>query len=305
MHTSAIHSWVLDQLRKDEQVSHGSLHSNLNEDAEHAVFFLEYLVTRGVVRSEREGESTLYRATDSDAIDEIAGSIQTTEHPTDGKTDVSIDSKSTYDVSEEKIDESLVVNVPVDMQPEFRNLCQSFPNVDVITLREAFQALLDSATDEVRLAVPYLEQSGVNSFLDEIGTLAQRGVSVQVLTRDVLNGEGYDQTNKYRAISKLRDLYAANRRTPDCKLAVRDFGDRIRGQPGGPSRHYRGIHQKMVISDCYGAYVGSGEMRENSFLTNGEAGYLEMDSNRVKFWQSFFDLFWAEADVVPENLEGA
>jgi limonene-1,2-epoxide hydrolase len=61
----------------------------------------------------------------------------------------------------------------------------------------------------------------------------------------------------------------------------------------------------MVIADETVAYVGSGEIRENSFLTNGEAGVLTVTAAEVVFWRDFFDLFWEEATDVEKTVARA
>ena len=69
------------------------------------------------------------------------------------------------------------------------------------------------------------------------------------------------------------------------------------------SLQYRGVHQKMVVADTDAAYIGSGEIREASYLRNGEVGYLRTDNAEVAFWADFFELFWREArDVSSRHL---
>lgn len=61
----------------------------------------------------------------------------------------------------------------------------------------------------------------------------------------------------------------------------------------------------MTIADTDAAYVGSGEIRENSFLTNGEAGSLTVDTAEVCFWHDFYDLFWQQATDVSDVVQRA
>ncbi|KTG11411.1 hypothetical protein AUR64_03920 [Haloprofundus marisrubri] len=294
MRTNDIHTWLIERLREHETLDKATIEGVLGSDAEHALFFLEFLVTRGLLQSQREADRVTYSISDKSKLDAIVESYGGTEK----EESESLHTSTTPELPENT---QLVISLPLDMQPSFRTLQEAHPSVDVLELRDAISRLLTAATSEVRLAVPFFEQSGLNALLDEVSTLAERGVSVQLLTRDVIEGEGYNHANKCRAIAKLRDLFESHRRSPEATLSVRDFGQRIRAQPTGPSRHYRGVHQKMVIADGVGAYVGSGEIRENSFLTNGEAGYLTVEESEVVFWQDFFELFWQDATPVDTS----
>jgi len=290
MRTDAIYEWLADRLREDDQVTRVDLETALDDHTEDALFFLEFLVTRGVVRSERRADVTVYTLVDESALDEIVTAYLAGES-NNGSAEIK---KSQSQLPESR---QAVVSVPLDMQPDLDALQHEHPDVNVCSLRQAVSTILHAAEDEVRLAVPFFEQSGLNALLDEMTALASRGVDLRVLTRDVQCGDGYDHTNKCRALAKLTDLYEANQQV-GASLNIRDFGNRIRGHPDDPSRHYRGVHQKMVIADKKAAYVGSGEIRENSFLTNGEAGTLTITGEETAFWRDFFDLFWEEAEHV-------
>ena len=297
MRTDAIYEWLADQLREHAHISRADIDDTLGDNAEDALFFLEFLVTRGVVRSERRADAMVYTLVDAPALEEIVNAYLTGE--SGSGTDAGQTSADTLPTARQA-----VVSVPLDMQPALDDLRVDHPDVDICTLREAVITVLQAAENEVCLAVPFFEQSGLNALLDQVTDLADRGVDLRVLTRDVQQGDGYDHTNKCRALAKLSDLYGANQQA-GANLSIRDFGSRIRGHPNDPSRHYRGIHQKMVIADETVAYVGSGEIRENSFLTNGEAGVLTVTAAEVAFWRDFFDLFWQEATDVEKTVARA
>lgn len=295
MRTDAIYEWLVEQLREDGCITRGDLEEELDDHAEDALFFLEFLVTRGVVRSERRADATVYSLVDEETLDDILAAYLTDASEDDGE-------ESTHP-SGLPASQQIVVSVPLDLQPKLDALNDRHPDVEVCTLREAVITVMNAAEDEVCLAVPFFEQSGLNALLDDVTALASRGVDLRVLTRDVQHGEGYDHTNKCRALSKLDDLYTANQQV-GASLEIRDFGNRFRSHPDDPSRHYRGIHQKMVIADRRAAYVGSGEIRENSFLTNGEAGVLTVSDTDVSYWRDFFDIFWQEASIVNDVIDG-
>ncbi|OAQ52640.1 hypothetical protein HTG_13535 [Natrinema mahii] len=295
MRTDDIYEWLAETLHTQRELTREDIDETLDTHAEDALFLLEYLVTRGVVKSERRGDSSIYELVDEQEFDEILAAYL------EESTSTECPSQSTNQRDALPSERQMVVSAPLDLQPDIEHLQNEHPEVNVQSLRRAIGSLLDNAESEVRLAVPFFEQSGLNALLDEVTGLASRGIDLFVLTRDVRNGDGYSHTNKCRALSKLHDLYTANKQV-GATFDIRDFGSRISGHPDNPSRHYRGVHQKMVISDDSAAYVGSGEIRENSFLTNGEAGVLTVDDAEVAYWSDFFDLFWQNAKSVLDQV---
>lgn len=295
MRTEEIYHWLAEFLHEEGDLDRSTVHETLGNRAEDALFFLEFLVARGVLKSQRQGTATVYTLVDPDSLDDLLGAYTDEEETT---------ATETRDDGGLPTENQLVVSTPLDMQPELERLRDDHPEVSVLSLRQATKHLLRSADSKVLLSVPFFEQSGLNALLDEVTALARAGVDLQVLTRDVKSGDGYNHTNKCRALAKLCDLYTANQQVAGT-LEIRDFGDRISGHPKNPSRHYRGVHQKMVVVDDTAAYVGSGEIRENSFLANGEAGTLTVSRSEVSFWSDFFNLFWEQATPVEKFVEEA
>lgn len=291
MQSTKIYQWLVDELVTRESVSRRDITDALGDQAERAQLFLEYMVSREIVSSRRHGDSIEYTLEDSDALEAAVREI------VDGPRSVGT---SEDDVS---LHDSLVVNVPADMLEGLDRIRQEYESFEVRDLRSTIADVLSIADEEVLLAVPFLEQSGVNMFLEEFIGLAEGGVSVRLLTRDVLDpsGTGYGHAKKLRAISKLVDLYEAHRGSPDGGIFIRDFSTPLVNQ-GGTSVQYRSVHQKIVLADRSAAYVGSGEVRENAFLTNGEAGYIRTNQDEVLFWRDFFDLFWNDAREVPSSI---
>jgi HKD family nuclease len=293
MRTEDIYEWVGDELRDGDDLRREQVENALGDRTEDALFLLEFLVSRGVLTSQRQGNTVIYSLVDGEGLEELISRFGTDEPPLD-ETAADHDARL-------PAERQAVVSVPLDMQSDLDALQDEHPDVGVLTLRAAAGQLLAAAESDVRLAVPFFEQSGLNTLLDEVTGLAARGVNLRVLTRGIQTGDGYDHTNKCRALAKLHDLYTANKQV-DGDIEIRDFGERITGHPDNPSRHYRGIHQKMIVSDAAAAYIGSGEIRENSFLTNGEAGMLTVTDPEVAFWVEFYDLFWRQATPVTDTV---
>lgn len=58
----------------------------------------------------------------------------------------------------------------------------------------------------------------------------------------------------------------------------------------------------MVVVDRRYSYVGSGELRTASFITNGEAGSIYTGLS-AEFWADFFEIFWKRAIDVLRNIQ--
>lgn len=56
----------------------------------------------------------------------------------------------------------------------------------------------------------------------------------------------------------------------------------------------------MVIVDKKYTYIGSGEIRAASFMTNEEVGYLVTEAH-ASFWSDFFNLFWKATTEISRD----
>ena len=83
-------------------------------------------------------------------------------------------------------------------------------------------------------------------------------------------------------------------------IGVRDYTIRI-GSIGDEKLLYEGIHQKMIVVDNELAYIGSGEIRAASFVSNGDVGVIHTGI-RARFWRDYFWLFWTEGELVQHRF---
>lgn len=283
MRVEKIYRWIVEQFEKNTKITEKELIDNLGlEDVEHAFLFLDYLVAKNLISINISGLDKEYKTHDLTKIKELL-----------------IIKEETIEKKKREIQEGIVTNVPLTLTTDLESLKKKYSSYTIYSLKEAITLLLNSAIANVYFAVPFFEFDGLNHFVDEIKSLAERGVNVSILSRGITipEREGYTYTEKLKAFHKLIDIYENNRTTPSSKLEIREYGSRIAGY-GSASLHYEGIHQKMVIADNKYAYIGSGEIRAASFLTNGEVGVIH-EGEIVNFWGDFFQLFWKNAKLVP------
>jgi len=57
----------------------------------------------------------------------------------------------------------------------------------------------------------------------------------------------------------------------------------------------------MIIADGEQAYIGSGEIRASSFVSNGDVCVIHT-GDKARFWRDYFNVFWTEANIVPHTF---
>lgn len=282
------YDWMLKHLESGALTS-VELSRTLGVDlSQRVLLFLNYLVAQGLVTRTTTGRQVAYI---SERTAEIARLLQTlTQAKTSGKI---AEALQTTEVSE-----VLVISAPLSLVGKVTMLRDRYPTLTILDMKTAFKELLRSARHQLLLALPFLELDGLMYFTDEIVGLGQRQVAVHILTRELLfpRQSGYSYHQKLKAFAKFIDLYASGGGDHQ-RIAVRDYTIRI-GAAGNDHLLYEGIHQKMIVADGERAYIGSGEIRAASFISNGDVGVIHAGP-KAQFWQDYFDLFWSEAAVVP------
>ncbi|EIJ65747.1 hypothetical protein BD31_I0834 [Candidatus Nitrosopumilus salaria BD31] len=282
MNSEKLNQWVVDTFEKNGQIGN-ELDNVSSDDRESINFLLNYLVSAGFVKSEKIGTRINYVVQDLDKIKEFLGL-----------------NKKTEIIS--SLQDSTVINLPLSMHEKLISLKKNYSDLNIIELKDVFKKLLNSASDEVLIASPFIEIDGIAYILDELIDSASRGVSFKILTRDVLVKKSYNNTHtkKIKAVLKLYELFDQYQSNPNAFMEIRDFGEEVSDSHLN-KLHYEGIHQKLMIVDKKYAYVGSGEIRSPSFLSNGESGYLTT-GRQAEFWYDFFDIFWSNSKPVSKDF---
>ena len=177
-------------------------------------------------------------------------------------------------------------------------ICISFPQFDYFGLKEKFQQrnipymmlketfikIFQSAKQEIRICSPFMEYKGIKPFLDILLQQAQRGIKIKIVSREL--------TQSYRR-NQIRKI-------------IREFSDKkLSKQLFIKNYHYSvdkihidsSIHAKFIIADEKVAYIGSGELRENSFEKNLELGVL-LQGEDVKYLVYIFDSIFTRGQVI-------
>lgn len=282
MNNEKLNQWVVDTFEKNGKIN-TELDTVSSDDLEHLLFILDYLVSARLVKSEKIGVTTNYIVQDLPKIKDFLG------------LNKKVETIST-------LKDSVVISLPLYMNDQLTSLKEKFPDLNLIELKDVLKKLLNSANDEVLISSPFIELDGISYILDELIKSASRGVSFKILTRDVLVKKSYDYSHakKIKAVLKLYELFEQHKSNPNSFMEIRDFGEEV-SDTNLNRLHYEGIHQKLMIVDKQYAYVGSGEIRSPSLLSNGEAGYL-ITGRQAEFWADFFEIFWKKSKTVSKDF---
>ena len=302
---------VIVRLGQGEEVSLDWLRTTFGPELVHRMgLFMDYLVARGLATRTVAGRKTVFSSDRTAEIVQLLHDKEVQERPT--RLPV-IQRVATDRVAPQPIptDERpltaelaadvLVVSAPLSLAGKVATLFEQYVGLNIVDMRVAFRNLLEQAEQEVLLALPFLELDGLMYFTDQVMGLGQRGVRVKILTRELLWPRKYNYAyhQKLKAFAKFVDLYAVGEGERQ-HIEVRDYTIRI-GSIGDEKLLYEGIHQKMIIVDGELAYVGSGEIRAASFVSNGDVGVVHT-SIRARFWRDYFNLFWAEGEPVEHRF---
>jgi len=154
----------------------------------------------------------------------------------------------------EKTDLLLAVSAPPSSSSEVLSL------PGVLDFREAIAKVLQSAREIIRMSSPFIDYPGVAFFLEELRGLAERRVRMRLLTRQSRD------LDFRRAIRLMAGLYARSGFSEG--FEARSYLERYSGVL------LEGVHAKLIISDSDLVYIGSGELRAGSYISNFELGVI-------------------------------
>ena len=156
------------------------------------------------------------------------------------------------------------------------------------TLKDEFLILFNNAKHTIKICSPFLEYKGFDIFLPTLLSKAKSGVDIKIIARQIAIT---DPDNRYDQIKKIMTII--NRE--NIPISIRNY-------------HYfknegiaSSIHAKMIICDNEYAYLGSGELRNNSFDKNFEIGVILKGKNAHQLGEIFDSLFSVSTDIFIEE----
>lgn len=164
----------------------------------------------------------------------------------------------------------------------------SLPQVD--RMHDAFEKIIRTAKETLRISSPYIELGGLNQLLDSFELAAAKGVKLRLLIRLDKRPNKTD-IGQIKAILKLYDMFKK-------KLTVRSFAKSLKGK--WPYK-WGGVHAKLLIADYSIAYLGSGELRDHALSRNFEIGIVTDELDTISTLARLFDAVWDESEQVTRE----
>lgn len=137
-------------------------------------------------------------------------------------------------------------------------------NVPFFDLKSEFYNLIKNSEESIYICSPFIDFDGIKSFLTVLTSKAKMGVEINLISREISFSN-----SKYKEIKKINDYFKSN----NAPINIRDYHYHSK------NRITSSVHAKLIISDRKYAYIGSGELRKNSFEKNFEVGVI-LDGER-------------------------
>jgi hypothetical protein len=154
--------------------------------------------------------------------------------------------------------------------------------VSFMTIEDCFKHLIRNSRKIIKISSPFFDKSGWDRLEPEFLEFLKRGGKLIILCRGKeLDRDEESIGSKKRRRDILKILNSLQKKDLDSQIEFREYHyseKRIRSS----------THAKLFISDNKEAYIGSGEIRKNSFDINFEMGVL-LKGNLVKDIENVFD----------------
>ena len=159
--------------------------------------------------------------------------------------------------------------------------------VEINSLEEEFKKLFFSAKKSIKICSPFIESKGFHTFQKVLLTKAKKKVEIQILSREI-----NIEKNK-RKFEDIRNIYNIFKKFDlEEHLDIRNYYFQTERK-----RLASSIHAKLIVIDNNKAYVGSGEIRENSFKKNLEIGLI-LSGDKVQELALIFDNIFLKSEVI-------
>lgn len=170
---------------------------------------------------------------------------------------------------------------------------------NIQNLKESIFNLIRSADNEILICSPFLELKGLDDLVDLLVIKAKNKVKIKILVREVkkyLNIEYGDEIFDNMKIKNAKLFVKLLKKFEELDLkeyiSIKDY------HYSDNNRLSSGIHSKFIVVDFSNIYLGSADIRVNSFEKNLELGLIFKDSDSNRF-RKIFNYLW----TVSEDLK--
>jgi phosphatidylserine/phosphatidylglycerophosphate/cardiolipin synthase-like enzyme len=155
-----------------------------------------------------------------------------------------------------------------------------------VALEDALLEIIRASTNRIYISSPFLEIGTISSIKEALLEKAKK-VKIKILVRQIKNQNNLREKSIRKFLNEARELGVEN------NLEIKDYYFSLKNK-----KLLSSIHAKFVIVDGKTMYLGSGELRKNSFKKNFEVGLLTKESESIKALESLFlEIFHASENL--------
>lgn len=155
-------------------------------------------------------------------------------------------------------------------------------NIIYSDLKSEFNKLFQKSSESIYICSPFIEFEGIKPFLPLLISKSKRGVEIKLVSREI-NGSN----SKFWNIKKIYDSF--NKK--NANIEIRDYHYTSKNKIDSS------IHAKLIVSDNNYAYIGSGELRKNSYEKNFEVGTVLRGKNAADIGLIFKKVFSVSKNI--------
>lgn len=177
----------------------------------------------------------------------------------------------------------LVISIPPFNKFGFESALRD-QQIEYVTIKDKFVELIKNARKNIRICSPFMELYNIQELEDLIISKLEDKVKVKILTRELNDpkSDRYNQFNKF--VNRIKNLDLIN------NIEIRNYHFSNNGVV------LSSTHSKIIVIDGEIAYLGSGEIRYNSFFKNFEIGIILNDPTSVKDLSVIFDIIFSKSE---------
>jgi hypothetical protein len=154
------------------------------------------------------------------------------------------------------------------------------------SIKEEFIKLIKNSNHEILICSPFISFENIEEIKRLIIKKAAEGIDIKIITREILSKP------KSKRFQSLKEFYKEIER-----LNLEKFVSIKEYHFSKNNKVLSSTHSKLLIIDNKIAYIGSGEIRLNSFEKNFESGIV-IQNNKVKELKKIYDLMFSVSKTI-------
>ncbi len=157
-------------------------------------------------------------------------------------------------------------------------------NISINYIKDEIKKLLMEAKDSIYICSPFLDFDGIKDFMPLLVHKNKNGVKINIISRQINKN---DNNSRFDVVKPVIDYFKENK----CDVTIRNYHYQ--------SKNYieSSTHAKFIVVDKKSAYVGSGELRKNSFEKNFELGLILGSEHAKELSVIFEEIFLISSDI--------